>query len=562
MLFNLSIENVALIKKADVNFGTGFNVLTGETGAGKSIIIDAIGQLMGNRSQTSFIKSGCNESFIEGIFTIKDNSPETVKLLETLDVTADEEGCLIVSRRLFLDGKNICKAGGKTVPVSKLREIGQCLINVHGQHDNQALLNSASHVSFLDASVRDSEKDTEFDKVYAALGEAEKERSALDIDETERLRRIDVLNYEINEINEAALCPGEEEELKATRSMVKNKETIQENCSLALDMLYENSEGVCAYNFLSQAQRAVEACAQSGAGMDDVSEKMAEFLYGLEDIVGTIHEKLEQAGTGEFSLDEIEERLDLIYRLKRKYGNSEEEILEYGQRAEAELETIQTSETRKTEMEETIKKLLAKANELAKTNRGKRQKAAKIIETKINAELSELNMEGAKFSVHFEPCALCKNGMDKVEFLLSANQGEPPKPLAKIVSGGELSRIMLALKNVLVAGDAAGTLIFDEIDSGISGRAAGKVGIKLREISEKKQVLCVTHLPQIASLSEHHFKISKLQENNRTNTTIQLLNQQEKISEIALMIGGDNVTETTVAQAAEMIRKGKQGEEK
>ena len=289
---------------------------------------------------------------------------------------------------------------------------------------------------------------------------------------------------------------------------------------------------------------------------------MAEFLYGLEDIVGTIHEKLEQAGTGEFSLDEIEERLDLIYRLKRKYGNSEEEILEYGQRAEAELETIQTSETRKTEMEETIKKLLAKANELAKTNRGKRQKAAKIIETKINAELSELNMEGAKFSVHFEPCALCKNGMDKVEFLLSANQGEPPKPLAKIVSGGELSRIMLALKNVLVAGDAAGTLIFDEIDSGISGRAAGKVGIKLREISEKKQVLCVTHLPQIASLSEHHFKISKLQENNRTNTTIQLLNQQEKISEIALMIGGDNVTETTVAQAAEMIRKGKQGEEK
>lgn len=561
MLFNLSIENVALIKKADVNFGTGFNVLTGETGAGKSILIGSVNMLLGERIGRDIIRNGENYAYVEGLFYL---TPETVKLLETLDVTADEEGCLIVSRRLFLDGKNICKAGGKTVPVSKLREIGQCLINVHGQHDNQALLNSASHVSFLDASVRDSEKDTfhEFDKVYAALGETEKKRSALDIDETERLRRIDVLNYEINEINEAALCPGEEEELKATRSIVKNKETIQENCSLALDMLYENSEGVCAYNFLSQAQRAVEACAQSGAGLDDVSEKMAEFLYGLEDIVGIIHEKLEQAGTGEFSLDEIEERLDLIYRLKRKYGNSEEEILEYGQRAEVELETIQTSETRKTEMEETIKKLLAKANELAKTNRGKRQKAAKIIETKINAELSELNMEGAKFSVHFEPCALCKNGMDKVEFLLSANQGEPPKSLAKIVSGGELSRIMLALKNVLVAGDAAGTLIFDEIDSGISGRAAGKVGIKLGEISEKKQVLCVTHLPQIASLSEHHFKISKLQENNRTNTTIQLLNQQEKISEIALMIGGDNVTETTVAQAAEMIRKGKQGGEK
>ena len=262
MLFNLSIENVALIEKADVNFGPGFNVLTGETGAGKSILIGSVNMLLGERVGRSVIRNGENSAFVEGLFYI---SPETAKLLERYDVTADEEGCFIVSRRLFLDGKNICKAGDKTVPVSKLREIGRVLINVHGQHDNQALLDSASHISFLDASVSEKEKETlsEYRGVFAALKEEEKKLEELDIDENEKLRRIDVLNYEINEISEASLYPGEEEELKNKRSMIKNKASIKENCSLALEVLYENSEGICAYNLLSEAQRAVENAVQS-----------------------------------------------------------------------------------------------------------------------------------------------------------------------------------------------------------------------------------------------------------------------------------------------------------
>lgn len=557
MLFNLSIENVALIEKADVNFGSGFHVLTGETGAGKSILIGSVNMLLGERIGRDIIRNGENYAYVEGLFYL---TPETVKALEALEITADEEGCLIVSRRLFADGKNICKVGGKTVPVSKLREIGRTLINVHGQHDNQALLDSASHISFLDASVSETEKRSvsDYHAVYAALREEEKKREASEFDENEKQRRMDVLRYEIDEINAAALYPGEEEELKNKRRMEKNKESIKENCSLALDLLYENSEGVCAYNLLSQVQNALDGSARSGVELGDASEKLAELLYGLEDVVGMVRETLEQTDTGEFSLNEIEERLDVIYRLKRKYGNSEEEITEYGRKAEQELKTLEASEQRKTEIEEAIRKLTERANAIAEKNHEIRRNAAEKIQNQINAELAELNMEHAKFSVHFEPCPLGINGIDKVEFLLSANQGEPPKPLAKIVSGGELSRIMLALKKVLTAGDAAGTLIFDEIDSGISGRAAGRVGVKLREISEHKQVLCVTHLPQIAALSEHHFKISKAQENRKTNTTIRLLNEQEKISEIALMIGGDNVTETTVAQAAEMLQKGKQ----
>lgn len=559
MLFNLSIENVALIEKADVNFSEGFNVLTGETGAGKSILIGSVNMLLGERVGRSVIRNGENFAYVEGLFYLL---PETAKHLEQYGITTDEEGCLIVSRKLFCDGKNICKVGGKTVSVSTLREIGRVFINVHGQHDNQALLDSATHISFLDASVPKAQRAPflEYQAVYAALKEEEQKRSELYMDETEKLRKIDVLCFEIDEIRNAALYPGEEAELKSKRSIEQNKESLKTNCAMALDVLYENSDGICAYNLLSEAQRAVEASAQAASELSNASEKLSELLYSLEDIVGTIHSTLEQTDATDMSLEEIEERLDVIYRLKRKFGNSEEEILAYCQKAEAELSALQSSETKKAQIEERIKKLQDEATALSQTMHQIRKKAAETIQTKINAELSALNMEGAVFSVQFEPCDLNKNGADKIEFLLSANRGEPLKPLTKIVSGGELSRIMLALKNVLVAGDVAETLIFDEIDAGISGRAAGKVGEKLREIAAKKQVLCVTHLPQIASLADTHFKISKTQEENRTVTTIRRLNQQEKIAEIALMIGGDHVTQTTVAQASEMLEKGKQGE--
>lgn len=553
MLFHLSVENIALIEKAEINFNTGFNVLTGETGAGKSILINSVNMLIGERSSRDIIRSGETYAYVEGLFYL---TPDSKAYLDRFDIVTDEDGCLIVSRRLFSDGKNVCKVGGKTVPVSTLREIGKVLINVHGQHDNQALFDSASHILFLDSAAADSEKKEFelFDEIFASLKEEEKKLNLICIDENEKIRKIDLLNYEINEISNANLYPGEEDELKRKRSIIKNKENINRNCSIALDVLYENNEGLCAYNLLSKAQRAVGNSEQSGEELEKVSCKLSEIIYCLEDVVDIIRNQLELAESSELSLDEIEERLDLIYRLKRKYGNNEKEILEYCKNAEKELNDINFSEIRKAEIEKNIEELRSKAFYFAEKNHKTRIKIAERIERQINSELAELNMRGAEFSVNFEECELCKNGIDKVEFFLSANIGEPLKPLSKIVSGGELSRIMLALKNVLSTGDMVGTLIFDEIDTGISGRTADKVGKKLSEIATKKQVLCITHLPQIAALSDTHFKISKEQNKNKTNTIIKSLNDEEKISEIALLIGGDNVTETTLAQASEMIK--------
>lgn len=555
MLFNLSIENVALIEKADVNFGDGFNVLTGETGAGKSILIGSLNMLLGERVGKDVIRSGEPYAFVEGLFYITE---PTAKFLEKYDIVPEDDGSLIISRKLSTDGKNICKAGGKTVSVSVLRDIGRALMNIHGQHDNQALLDSATHISFLDAFTKNEDAIfLEYAEAYSAL--QEHERALLDIstDETEKNRRADILRFEMEEIRSAALYPGEEEELKRQKTLAVNKETFVKSCAHALDLLYENEEGNCVYNLLADVQNHLENVAETDGELTEAVEKVADIRYSLEDITDVVRDRLEQMNEQTVPLDEIEERLDVIYRLKRKYGNSDETILQYCENAAKELESIESSDARKNEIAQKIQKLKAKALELAAAMHEIRTKAAKEAEKCINAELSDLQMEGAVFSVQFEKCDLCKNGLDKVEFLLSANKGEPLKPLSKIVSGGELSRIMLALKHVLSAGDIAETLIFDEIDSGISGRAAGRVGMKLYEIAKTKQVLCVTHLPQIAALSDCHFKISKQEENGKTKTHIRLLNSEEKQAEIALMIGGDVVTATTMAQAAELIEQRK-----
>lgn len=549
MLFNLSIENIALIEKADINFENGFNVLTGETGAGKSILIGSLNMLLGERLSHDIIRNGESYAYVEGLFYIDEN---TASYLEDYDVFADEDNAIILSRKLTSDGKNICKAGGKTVSVSTLRDIGRALINIHGQHDNQALLDKSFHLSFLDAYIPKDKKESinEYSVLYDELKETEKKLAELNIDETEKLRKIDILSYEIDEIKSANITPGEEEELKEKKIIAKNREALLKNCSMALDAIYENDEGVCAYNLFSKAKRFVDSL-----DFDELSEKMSDVLYEIEDVTAKIREKLDKINYLDFSIEEIEERIDVIYKLKRKYGVSEEDILEYCVKAEAELDSIKSFDFQKEELDKKVKILLDKVNLIAEKNSTLRKKYAKEIEEKINNELTQLNMENAEIFVEIEKTELNKNGCDKVEFLLSANKGEPPKPLTKIVSGGELSRIMLALKNVLSAGDIAGTLIFDEIDTGISGRAAGKVGQKLYDISKKKQVLCVTHLPQIASTSDHHFKISKIQSETKTNTVINKLNNDERIAEIALMIGGDSVTDITLKQAEDMIHK-------
>lgn len=551
MLFNLSIENVALIKKADINFSDGFSVLTGETGAGKSILIGSVNMLLGERAGKDLIRHGESYAYVEGLFYVDDDAKND---LRALDIEPDEDGSLIVSRKLSADGKNICKAGGKTVPVAILREIGRNLINVHGQHDNQALLDAKCHINFLDAycTKEHCALFEEYSLVYAELNECKRELNSLDVDETEKLRKIDILEFEIEEILNAEITVGEEEELKTKRNFIKNREHFTKNCAGALAVLYENEEET-AYNLVSQASRFIDKIGDESLG--EISEKVNEILYGIEDLVADLRRQFDKVNLDEMSLDEIEERLDVIYRLKRKYGNSEEDILKYLDNAQKELDNITFADAKKAELEKKVIELMENAVNIAKKISKVRKANAKMIEEEVNAQLSELDMSGACFSVSFEEHELCKNGIDKVEFLISTNPGEPQKPLTKIISGGELSRIMLAMKNVLTAGDSAGTLIFDEIDTGISGVAAGKVGIKLAEIANKKQVICVTHLPQIAALSDDHFKIAKKSNEDKTNTYITRLSQEEKIKQIAHMISGDETSQTSIAQAEEMINK-------
>lgn len=551
MLFNLSIENVALIKKADINFSDGFSVLTGETGAGKSILIGSVNMLLGERVGKDIIRHGESYAYVEGLFYVDEVAQ---KELLSFDVEPDEDGSLIVSRKLSADGKNICKAGGKTVPVAVLRDIGRNLINVHGQHDNQALLDAKCHINFLDAyCARENQAlYDEYSAIFAELNNCKHELSSLDIDEAEKMRKIDILEFEIDEISNAGITVGEEDELKSKRNFIKNKEHFTKNCAGALAVLYENDEET-AYNLVSQASRFIDKIGDES--VDEISEKVNEILYSIEDLAGDLRRQLDKVNFDDMSLDEIEERLDVIYRLKRKYGDSEEAIIEYLDKAQSELDNITFADTKKAELAKKVSELLSKAENIAKEISEIRKSGAKIIENEINAQLSELNMNGAYFNVLFEECELSKSGVDKVEFMISTNPGEPVKPLTKIISGGELSRIMLAMKNVLTSGDSAGTLIFDEIDTGISGVTAGKVGVKLSEIASKKQVICVTHLPQIAALSDNHFKIAKTSDGDVTNTYITQLSHDEKIKQIAYMISGDETSQTSIAQAVEMVSK-------
>ncbi len=551
MLFNLSIENVALIKKADIDFSDGFSVLTGETGAGKSILIGSLNMLLGERTGKETIRYGENFAYVEGLFYIDDT---TKKELLELDIGTEEDNSLIISRKLMSDGKNICKIGGKTVSVAVLRDVGKNLINIHGQHDNQALLDSKCHIDFLDAFCKKENQKLfdEFENFCAELVSKKKELHTFDMDEAEKMRKMDLLQFEIDEISSANIVPGEEEELKSKKNFIKNKEHFTKHCAGALSVLYENDDET-AYNLVSQASRMIDKI--SDESLSELSEKINDILYRIEEVASDIRHKLDAVNFDDISLDEIEERLDIIYRLKRKYGESEEAILKYCEKAQKELDDITFSDAKCAELEKEIETLENKTMSLAKDIQNARFDNAKIVKEQINSQLSDLNMNGATFDVLFEECELNKNGIDRVEFLISTNKGEPQKPLNKIISGGELSRIMLALKNVLTDGDSADTLIFDEIDTGISGVTAGKVGVKLTEIADKKQVICVTHLPQIASLSDNHFKIEKITENEKTNTYIKCLNEEEKTAEIAYMISGDSASETSLAQAKEMINK-------
>ncbi len=553
MLECITIDNFALIDHAEIEFSKGFNILTGETGAGKSLLVGSLNMLLGERMSKDWIRYGEKRAVVQGLFRI--GEPKLLQYLEDNGLEAEEDKSLILSREISSDGKNICRVSGRMVPVAKLRELGRWLINLHGQHDNQALLDRSTHCGFLDrfAKAKIQPILTEYHKEYQKLVEIKKELSGLEIDEAEKLRRMDLLQYEIKELETADLKPGEEEELKTKCSIASNAKKLLSSAGQALDVLYDNPEGECAYNFLASASQLLGSAAAIDPAFSGSADNLEEILAALEETVRQVQTYLDGFDWDEAEVELMQERLDDIYRLKRKYGGSVEAALAHLEQITKEYNAMEFMEDRRRQLDKERETCLKNAKQLAMQLTDLRKQTAGKLSAQIGESLEFLNMPDTTFVPVIEPAELGDDGADSVEFLLSANKGEPPKPLAKIVSGGELSRIMLAIESILFEEDLVDTLIFDEVDTGVSGRAAHRLGEKLSSLSESKQVICVTHLAQVAALANCHFLIEKKEEQEKTHTVIVKLDQAGKIRELARIIGGEHITDTTLKQAEEML---------
>jgi DNA repair protein RecN (Recombination protein N) len=558
MLTLLHIENVAVIEKLDMEFGTGFHVITGETGAGKSVLIDAINLVLGERSNRELIRKGQDKAYVCASFA--DFSPQVLALLEEKGITPDEDGNLLIEREITAAGRGGSKINGRPVSVSVLKELGKFLINIHGQHDNQALLHKESHLGFLDSFIGSAALLEAYVPAYRQLYAAEKELRATRQGEAEKARRMDLLQYQIDEIREAQLQPGEEEELKSRRDVLANSEKIQSAAEESYQLLYEGGEEFSSvHDMVSQALDSLQESARYEENLEKCRKVLENIHYELEDAVEYLRDAKELGGFDPQELEDIQNRLETIAKLKRKYGADIPQVLEYCSQMEEELSTLTHSEEHIAALKKQKAKALAAAKEAAQNLSDFRREKAQVLKEHIEAELRFLNMENTRFSVHMEKHTdnegnpiYRPSGCDDVEFLIRTNKGEDFKPLAKIASGGELSRIMLAMKNIMTQGDPVGTLIFDEIDTGISGRAANRVAEKLREISRGKQVLCVSHLVSIAAKADRHYLISK-DDSEHTKTSIQLLQGEERVREIARLISGDSITDTTLANARELL---------
>ncbi len=556
MLFALHIQNIALLDDAQIEFGNGFNVLSGETGAGKSILISSINLLLGERANRELIRHDADRAEVSGIFYVETEAQREA-LLE-LGIMPEEDGALSLSRQLLKDGKNICRIGGRTATLSELREVGNLLVNIHGQHDSQALLDPTCHIRFLDSFLKAEGKTalSTYQEAYHKWQNLAKELENFFVDEAEKLRKIDLLSYEYNEIRAAGLSPEEEEELTAKRDMIQHKKHLESATSAALSALCDSHDGMDALGALSISAKELTDAAGYDASLSPLSEK-AELLYEeVQDLSRNLRNYFERLTEDELPIDEIEARLDVIYRLKRKYGGSIEAVLSHGENCEKELARLENADAQKAQLEQDVLAARKTAEQLAESLSALRKSAISHIEDSINAVLHFLNMPDADFKVVLTECPLNKNGAEQVNFDIRTNSGEDYAPLNKIISGGELSRIMLAIQSVLTDGDAADTLIFDEIDTGVSGSAAQKIGRKLKELAKKKQVLCVTHLAQIAAMADKHFLIEKSTEDARTKTDVLALSHDARIRELARIISGDAVTETTLKQAEELIAYG------
>ncbi|MBP3413246.1 MAG: DNA repair protein RecN [Oscillospiraceae bacterium] len=547
MLRLLHIENIAVIEVADIAFEDGFNVMTGETGAGKSIVIDAISAIMGERAYRDMIRTGTNKATVRGIF---DNVPP---LAWFEDNCVPYDGELMIQREIFLDGKNLCRVNGIPVAVNVLKKLGIQLINIHGQHDSAALFDENYHLFFLDGFAAIEPLLKKYEESYTKVQQIRREINSLSMDESEKLRRMETLKYQIEEISRANLKPGEDDELEARRKIVQNAEKLSDGLNDAMAAMDGDERGEGAAALISQAHHSISRICRFDDSLSPLAELLSDLMYQVRDAAEQVQDRCYALSFSSDELERIEERLDVIHRLRRKYGVTCVDILNYLDNAKKELDEIEFAddrlEQRKKQLQVAEKHAWADALRL----REARKASSELLTKRVLKELADLDMKKVQFSCMFSETELGPLGADAVAFYMSANVGEALKPLNKVASGGELARIMLALKNVLAERDQVPTLIFDEVDTGVSGRAAQRVAEKLRMVSGRKQVLCVTHLPQIAAMANTHFLISKGERDGRTYTTVVPLDLEGRKAELARIIGGANITETTLRSAEEMM---------
>ena len=547
MLSLLHIENIAVIERSDISFDAGFNVLTGETGAGKSIVIDAISAILGERAYRDMIRTGANKASVRAVFT---DVPEYPWFAEN-GVEYDPE--TIIQREIYLDGKNVCRVNGSLVTVSILRKLGIQLINIHGQHDSASLFDEANHLKFLDDFAENNDLRAEYSEKYEKVSDLRNEIDRMTMDEGEKLRRMETLRYQIEEIEKAQLEAGEDETLEARRKVLQNAEKIADSMNDAVENLYGSDDSDGAATMLSIAERALARVAKFDDAISELHERVADLMYQVQDLAEGVRDARDDLAYSADELERIESRLDVIHRLRRKYGVTCADILEYLEKAKQELDEIEFADDHLERLKGKLLKAEKAAWDAAYRLRDNRVAASEQLSARILSELAQLDMPKVQFSCEFTELELTANGADAVAFYMSANAGEALKPMSKVASGGELARIMLAMKNVLAEQDQVSTLIFDEVDTGVSGRAAQKVAEKLRSVARNKQVLCVTHLPQIAAMGDTHMLIAKSERDGRTYTTVTPLDHNGRMQEVARIIGGAQITETTLKSAEEML---------
>ena len=549
MLSVLHIENIAVIEQAEILFEGGFNVLTGETGAGKSIVIDAISAILGERTYRDVIRTGANRAFVSAIFT---NIPQYDWFSEN-QVEFDTQE-LQVQREIYADGRNVCRVNGRPVSVASLKKLGGRLINIHGQHDSQQLFDEENHLTYLDAFARDEQELEAYQQAFSAMQSVQREIQKLSMDESEKLRLVETLQYQIEEIRAANLVSGEEEQLKERRKVLQNAEKLSDALRMADEALYGGDSSDGAAGLLSNAEHALSRVSTISADMHTLHQKISDLMYSVQDAADELRAMRDDLSYSEGELEEIEERLDAVHKLKRKYGASVEDVLDYLAKSEQRLDEIEFASDRIETLKKREAELQKETIRQGEILREKRLSAAQAMESRICDELRQLDMPKIRFVCEFTPQQPMQTGLDSVRFLMSANVGENLKPLSKVASGGELARIMLAMKQVLAQQDGVPTLIFDEVDAGVSGRAAQKVAYKLWTVSKGRQVLCVTHLPQIAAMADAEYTVEKRVENERTYTSVLHLDESGRKQELARLIGGSMITETTLAGAAELLR--------